>query len=123
MAATIASVAASSFVPRSGGSRASVQASQSPLAAMTVARRSCRRRITADANAGLTSTKADPRAKTALTTSPTGMATWKPAYPSEKRISGVPSACSPRKAPVAMNASERRKTRASWRRFAASPAA
>ena len=64
-----------------------------------------------------------PAANTALTSSPTGIATLKPAWSWVKRTPVVPSACSPMKPPVAMNASESSRTRASPRRFAASPAA
>src|SRR5213075_2608088 len=75
------------------------------------------------AKPGRRSTKAEAAAKTALTSSPTGIATLKPAWSCSKRTTAVPKACSPMKPPVAMNARERSRTRASPRRFADSPAA
>ena len=62
-------------------------------------------------------------AKPALTSSPTGIATLKPAWSCSKRTPCVPKACSPMKPPVAMNAKDSSRTRASPRRFADSPAA
>ena len=63
----------------------------------------------------------DARAKSPARTKPTGFATLNPAYSCANRIPAVPNACRLRKPPVA-KASEIRWTRASPRRFAASPA-
>jgi hypothetical protein len=65
----------------------------------TANRSSARRRINPVAIPGRTSTKAEAAANTALTSNPTGIATWKPAYSFEKRTPGVPIAWRPRKPP------------------------
>jgi hypothetical protein len=59
----------------SGGSLATVHTNQAAMAITTAIRGSFRWRITSGAISGRTSTNADPAAKTALTSNPTGMAT------------------------------------------------
>ncbi len=71
-------LAASLFGPRSGGRLATVQTNHNAIAIRIPARRSLRWRITSCANSGRMSTNADPAANTALTSSPTGIATLKP---------------------------------------------
>jgi hypothetical protein len=76
-------VAASVSGPSSGGRFSTVQTNQTTIAASTEVRKSVRRRISAAPSPGRTSTKADAAAKIALTSKPTGIATWKPACSSE----------------------------------------
>jgi hypothetical protein len=78
--------------------------------------------MTTAAKLGAQSTKADPNPNTAASSNPTGIATLNPDNSPVNRTPGVPTACRPRKPPVAKKASEINNTRASPRRVAASPA-
>ena len=111
--------------PSSGGRLATVQTNHPTIASSTNARSSAVGAGSATgANAGpeVDERRARPRTPRSRS-SPTGIATWKPACSCVKRTPVVPIACSPMKPPVAMNASESSRTRASPRRLAASPAA
>ena len=116
-------VAASLFGSRSGGRFASVQRNHVAMTITNAPRSFPRWRINRGPRSGRASTNAEPAAKNALTSSPIGIAIWKPARLSEKRTPAVPKAWRPMNPPVAMNASDRSSTRASPRRLAASPAA
>jgi hypothetical protein len=70
-----------------------------------------------------TSTNADAAMNAAATTRPAETATLKPERSWVTRTPGVPIACNAKKPPVARNAMDKRNTRASPRRSAASPAA
>ena len=102
-------VAASLFGPLSGGRFASVQRNHVAMTINTAPRSFPRWRINRGPRSGRASTNAEPAAKNALTSSPTGIAIWKPARLSEKRTPAVPKAWRPMKPPVAMNASDRSK--------------
>ena len=75
MAATTAPVAASLSGPRSGGRSASVQSNHVAIEINTAPRSFRRWRINRGPSSGRASTKAEPAAKNALTSRPTGIAT------------------------------------------------
>src|ERR1700749_4029581 len=92
------------------------------IAPTTVRLSSDRLRMTTAAKLGDQSTKAAPNPNTAASSNPTGIATLNPDNSPVNSTPGVPTACRPRKPPVAKKASEINNTRASPRRVAASPA-
>ena len=106
----------------SGGTLATVHTNHSTIAPTTARLSSDRLRMTTAAKLGVQSTKADPNPNTAAISSPTGIAILNPDNSPVNRTPGVPTACRPRKPPVAKKAKEISSTRASPRRVAASPA-
>ena len=91
--------AASLSGTRSGGRLATVQTNHTAIASSTEVRSGVRCWISHGANSGRKSTNAEPAANTALSSSPTGMATWNPPYSFWNRTPAVPDCVQPHEAP------------------------